>query len=61
MKAGPVAEEPAQRRTAEIVVRDLGDEEMTEALTSTLLTSTGELWLLTCKMKQNGQPYHSKG
>ncbi len=43
MSARPLTVMPAHQRTAEIVVQDLGREEMTVALTSTP-PSTGELW-----------------
>ncbi len=60
MRARPVSGKPAHRRTAEIVVRDLGDGGMTVTLASTP-PSTGELWLLTGTKKQNVQPRRSKG
>ncbi len=60
MSARPVTVMPAHRRTAEIVVRDLGREKMTFALASTP-PSTGKLWLLTGMKQQNVHSRHSKG
>ncbi len=60
MSARPLTVMPAHRRTTEIVVRDLGREEMTVALASTP-PSTGELWLLTDMKQQNVHSRRSKG
>ncbi len=60
MSARPLTVMPAHRRTAEIVVRDLGREEMTVALASTP-PSTGELWLLTSMKRQNVHSLRSTG
>lgn len=60
ISAGQEADEPAHRRTAGRVVRDLGEDEDTAALASTPL-STGELCLLTDRKRQSGPPHRSKG